>query len=311
MIWFLSLALLVPLPIDEEASEAKAPEPPKLAFKDDASRASFVAGFDKFQAGQWKEAGSDFRTALKGVEKSDKKTLQVWVNAAKDGPKTDEIGDLLMEEKYRKAYSKLLKLETKHADGPLAPRLDVFLKELDQTLFHVLEDYEGKTEIEQDQNPGGPGGQFRGMFGNSEINKDPDYARRGKQSLKWSASGGKGTFGYSLAQSFVRLDRDLLEEYRYLNFFIHGPRKEAAKVVVSVDTASNPNIRAGTNIDKSKDIATVQIRPKQWTEVRIDLRSAKVRKLLEENEVHGFKILMATPKSDQVMYIDEVKLEIP
>lgn len=319
MIWILTAALLFPLspaplsPADGSAAETEAPKPPKLAFKNDEAKASFLAGFEKFHEGQWKDAGTDFRAALRGVEKRDKPTLQGFVNAAKDGPKTDSIGDQLMEQKYRKAYQSLLKLEKKHHDDPLSPRIDVFFKELNQTLFHVLDDYEMKAvDLDKDDKD-----QQRKAIEEilktalRDINKNLDYVRRGKQSLKWKASGGRELWGYRASSNFVRFDGELLEKYRYLNLSIYGPRTTKATIIISIDPSAEPNFRVGTSMDKSTDIFTTEIPKNRWTDLRIDLRNSKVRKILEANDVFGFRIQMAAPKNDQTLYIDEVKLEIP
>lgn len=160
------------LPAQDDAERAR--EAAEPAFKSEKYKTAFDTGKKEFAAGDYKDAGKSFKTALRGAkEKADKELVNKWILACKGSPTLKKIQLMRQRNLWNEAYDQLLFAMQRYGETPLRVPMEKLYAQLDGALFQRLENFDfANTSL------------FTRKYGKSFV-KEPLYLVNGTQCLRW------------------------------------------------------------------------------------------------------------------------------
>ena len=308
----------------ETAAEAlKAPPTPVL--KTPQAEEKFKEGMQKFKAEDYPGAADFFNACLKDASTpADKKTIQGLIDDTKFGLEIQAARKMVEQKNERKAIAKVQTALKKNAGSSLAPLAQKFIRETEELIYCILEDFEpGESfaqELQSEPDQGGGPPRPPGMGGRRRegmrINSDPHFVRHGKGSMKWlvdGRGGGRdrpppGPGGKDSPNSgavFTTSEIKNIAKWRTLLFSVYLPDADdgALRVVLA------PNASSGTNYSLYTQ-KLIDLRGKKgWLDVNLDLnRDFANTKNVNLSDVRFIRIEYPNSKV-RTIYLDFVHLE--
>lgn len=283
-------------------------------FKKAESKARWLEATATFEKREYRAAGKVFTSLRRDAsDKASADLMRKYANACKGGERIPRIEKEIARENWKRAWAELGKLNRVFAATPLAGHLEELHEVIFPELFLPLADFEEEaTDFEKVSAPRRP--QDR-----SKIVDKKEFVTSGKRSLQWR-SGGGGAGGFFGGISFGSLplaafEGTILSEYRYLNFSIFSTDDNFGKFTVYFGTEpGGPNSGfAGTNILRTTCfIRHITVNKTGWNHFRIDLRKEMTRHAdTQWEDVTGLALLTVPPSHPKLIYIDDVRLEVP
>ena len=257
------------------AVDGKGPPPrPTPQFKNPQALEKFQDAAKKLESGDYVNARTAFNNLLKDASTpNDRKIVTGFIDDTKLGQELEASKEMVEKKDERKALVRAEKALKANPTSPLAPLVEKFIRETEELVYLILDDFEPGDALEKETGANQDGTKKKTndstrFYEQMSQNNDPRFVRHGKGSMKWRLGGYYGSYYYSSYGGYRSLElKNPITNWRALSFWVYLPEADEGNLRVSL----SPTLSVGV-VGSLYTKKLIELRGKKgWMEVRVDL----------------------------------------